>query len=424
MLVLGLDGLPMDLAASIAHKGILPNLADIIAHAETVRSELPELSPVNWTSFFTATGPEEHGVFGFTLIDPRTYAVSLTDFTRVKTPTIFERLGEAGLVSRVINLPGTYPARPIRGMLISGFTALDLTRAVYPPFLARPLSQAGYRLEADTTRGQADPDFLLAELRATLASRETAMNLMWPDLAWNLFVIVHTETDRLFHFLFDALTSRTHPLHGACLEFMRDWDRQIGRILDRYRDLPGPKRLMVLADHGFTRLKTEVDINAWLKKQGLLITGPPANELDASCITGHSKALAMDPGRVYIHTRKRFARGAVEQADARELRARIKHGLANLTWNGEPVMQKVHEAEKLYPGPHLARAPDLVCEPKPGFGLTAKFDREEIFGLYGRTGCHTPDGAIFYDDSGARSRCLRDTGSEVLKFFGIRGFAP
>ena len=51
---------------------------------------------------------------------------------------------------------------------------------------------------------------------------------------------------------------------------MAEWDRFIGVFLDRYDSLPGPKRLIVVADHGFTECVTEVDLNVWLMSQGIL----------------------------------------------------------------------------------------------------------------------------------------------------------
>ncbi|NMC49597.1 MAG: hypothetical protein GYA47_09265, partial [Desulfovibrio sp.] len=259
--VLGLDGLPLALARTLAASGRLPNLAALCQSplAREIDAELPELSPVNWTSFATAAGPGRHGIFGFTEIDPADYTLSMIDATAVACPTIFDRLGAAGLTSKVVNLPAAYPARPLRGAMIAGFVAPDLARAVYPPELARLLAGTGYLPEADTTRGAADPDHLLGQLRATLKSRETALDILSAGGDFDLFVLVLTETDRILHFFYPALADASHPLHGPFLDLLAVWDRLIGKFLDMYHGLPEPRRLMVLADHGFAALRTEVD---------------------------------------------------------------------------------------------------------------------------------------------------------------------
>ncbi len=462
LVVLGLDGLPYSLACTLTKAGHCPNLGRLLASAQATSSapqshahqayagpmhaELPELSPVNWTSFYTGQGPEEHGVFGFTRINAANYALSLADFTQVHIPTIFDILGTHGYTSRIINLPNTYPARGLHApkagastMLISGFVAHDIQHAVFPPFLLGPLMGAGYMLEADTSRGSGDPYYLLQELKASLASRRAALALFWPDLAWHCFVYVLTETDRLFHFLWDAVADSTNPLHEPCMDFIRHWDACIGDVLQRIDLLQeqGHKvRLMVMADHGFTELETEVDLNVWLQDEGLLHLGPShaepqahhdpsLAELDASRILPQSRAFALDPSRIYIHTKERFARGLVTQAEAPMLIAHIRERLMGITYQGRPVMKAVHTADELYTGSKRAMAPDLVCVPHRGFDLKAKFNRTTLFGHFGRTGTHSVGDAFFYDSHGFQAQRVRDVGQAVLAHFeAAQGHAP
>ena len=323
-----------------------------------------------------------------------------------------------GLVSRVVNLPNTYPAPPIHGMLISGFVAEELSRAAHPPFLAAQLAQKGYVLEADTERGAQDPDVLLAELARTLESRRTALDLLWPHLAWDCFVFVLTETDRLLHFLHPAVAEADHPLRGPVLGLLRRWDALVGEVLERWDALPEPKRLIVLADHGFGPLEVEVDVNAWLREHGFLVQTGPAGEWDPSTISPQARAFALDPGRVYAHD-ARFARGGVARAERPALLEDIRRGLEALTWNGRRVIEGVLRGADLYAGPCAAHAPDLVCVPAPGVCLTAKFDARPVFGRTARTGAHRPDGALAWDSSGAPMERVRDAGRNLLDFFGI-----
>lgn len=460
LVVLGLDGLPFTLAQQLCAAGHTPHLARLIAspHAIAIEAELPELSPVNWTSFYTGLPPEEHGVFGFTRINASNYALSLTDFSQVRVPTIFDKLGERGLTSRVINLPNTYPARPIAGMLISGFVAHDLAKAVYPPFLMGPLLGAGYQLEADTVRGASDPQYLLAELTKTLQSRRAALHLLWHDKAWNLFVFVLTETDRLFHFLWDAVTDSTHPLHRSCMELLTMWDILLGEVLDLTQNLPQPTRLIALADHGFTALRTEVDINAWLRAEGFLHLVPPAQatsrtlygaqhkatpdkreklcgaqqgatpdkqgldggaELDISRMTAQSVAFALDPGRIYLHRRQRFAKGCLSDSEANALIPRLQEHLMRLEYHGHRVFKNILTAEECYKGSMRAFAPDLLCVPNEGFDLKAKWNRTALFGHFGRTGTHTVCDTFFYDSYGSTPQRVHHVGQEVLRHFAI-----
>ncbi|MFP5239095.1 MAG: alkaline phosphatase family protein [Acidobacteriota bacterium] len=423
LVVLGLDGLPLSLARSLCAGGKLPNLASLALspEARAIRAELPELSPVNWASVVTGLNPGGHGVFGFSRIDPATYTLSLTDSSAIQAPTLFERLGAQHRTSKVINLPGAYPARPMPGMLVAGFVAHDLARAVHPPFLASILKGEGYVLEADTTRCVSDPDYLLAQLRATLRSRRKALDLFWPDLAWDAFMLVLTETDRIFHFFYPAVANPEHALHGAFMELLTEWDALIGFVLELYNALPEPKRLVVLADHGFTECATELDLNVWLMQQGLLkLKGLGANEFDSQAIAPHeTAAFALDPGRIYINVKERFARGVFHQYIGDKLRGELKAALLELRVDGKPALAAVHEAQEIYSGPFVSRAPDLICEPAPGISLTGKFNRTELTGLYGRFGCHTPGDAFFYDSAGSAPETVSEAGRELFAHFGL-----
>lgn len=420
LVVLGLDGLPFSLALELAKNPKFKNLHHLVHNlwSHPITAELPELSPVNWTSFYTACGPEDHGIFGFTQIHPQRYNIFFVDSTCVLKPSLFETLSDHNFISKVINLPNTYPAKPFKGMLVSGFVAPDLKDSVYPKFLYSHLQSMNYCLEADTTRGKSDPEYLFSQLKATLDSRRQVLDLFWSDLAWDLFILVLTETDRLEHFFFPALTDPDHPWHGACLDLLANWDDLLGQVLDRFYNLPEPKRLIVLADHGFTGLKTEFDLNQWLKEANLLhLKEQVDHELDSNCLLPSSKAFALDPGRIYMHKKDRFAEGCLSENEALLLREEIKAGLLELTFEQKPIMEKVLSGDELYPNCSHPQRPDLVCVPKQGIDLKAKFDRKELFGFFGRTGTHWYQDAFFADSQQSSVQRVRQVGQEVLNYF-------
>jgi predicted AlkP superfamily phosphohydrolase/phosphomutase len=277
-----------------------------------------------------------------------------------------------------------------------------------------------YVLEADSSRGATAPRELLLGLRSSLASRGRAFEKLWPDQDWNLFILTLTETDRLFHFCWDAVTDAAHPLHGDCAALLREWDGIVGRVLDVAECLNA--RLMALADHGFVGLEAECDCNSLLRAAGLLIQTPPpekAPELDGACIDPRSAAFALDPGRIYLHTRRRFARGVLSDEDAALLLPRLREELPRLRRFDKPVFSAILPAGELYKGPMLPYAPDLVCVPEHGIDLKAKFNRPDIFGRFGRSGTHSEEDAFFYDSGRSRPARPRDAGRAVLEHFGL-----
>ena len=409
-LVLGIDGLSLSLAKYLSVKGIFQSLTSIVNAPGTVaiHSELPEVSPVNWASFFTGKGPEEHGIYGFTGIDPVSYSLFLTCLDHVRAQPFWNILGSRGDICRIINLPCTYPAPQMRGMMISGFVAPDLAKAVFPRAILPMLRKINYRLEADTVKGLTRPDLLIEELEHTIDSRIRAFELFWPDLAWDFFVIVLTELDRLSHFLQDAIIEESHPLHGRCMELLIKLDRAAGTILSLFDDLAGQKRLLVVADHGFTGLEWEVDLNTFLRTEGwLVMSRQPDNELDLASMDMSSRAFALDPGRIFIHDQHRFAGGKVSRSEYGGLREKIRRALLELEHGGARVIDRVYRGEDIYPS-GAGMPPDLLCVPVKGFDLKAKFDRKDVFGHFGRTGTHCFDDVFFYDSEGSRPVRVRD----------------
>jgi len=421
LVVLGLDGLPLTLAQKLAASGRLPNLERLLAlDAASIEAELPELSPVNWTSFLTAAGPGRHGVFGFVGIDPASYRLGPVDASVIAAPTIMERLTAAGLTAKMVNIPCAAPVKPLNGAIIAGFPEIDMARAAYPPELAQNLRLAGYRIEADTSLGAADFDALARGLRATLASRRAALEMLWAGGDFDLFMLVLTETDRLFHFFFPAAAHPEHQLHSAVLDLLVDWDKLIGLVLDRYAALPGPKRFIALADHGFVELETEFDLNVWLAAKGLLKTEPGAGgEYDARILPHHTAAFALDPGRIYINIKERFARGVFHEHVAEKLANELRDELLTVVHDGQPVFEAIYLRGEIYAGPQVRRAPDLVCVGRPGVNLTAKYNRTELTGRFGRFGCHSPHDALWCDSEGSRPARTSDAGAIVAAYFNL-----
>ena len=119
----------------------------------------------------TGTGPGEHGIFGFLDLKPGSKEIRFASFRDVKVPTLWDRLGKKKKTSVVINQPSTYPARPIPGVLVSGFVALDLQRAVYPAKYFSDLKRSNYELDIDTLQARKDSEYLVQSLDSSLNGR-------------------------------------------------------------------------------------------------------------------------------------------------------------------------------------------------------------------------------------------------------------
>lgn len=398
--VVGLDGVPCSLVKKFVADGTWPFMAKLVESGSLskMRVTLPEISAVSWPSFMTGSNPGTHGIFGFTELTPA-YRMRFTNFNDLKVPTFWDTLGESGKRSVVINQPGTYPARAIPGVIISGFVAIELMKAVNPLRNLAMLRRNNYEIDIDTQRCRRDHNQLFMELKRTLKSRQAVVESLWKDEDWDFFQVVITGTDRLMHYIFPAIEDPEHERHDQAIDYFRELDKFVQQMWERFHASADVSRegegFFMLSDHGFCEIKQEVYVNAWLKEQGWLSfdKDPPEGMEDVS---SESKAFALDPGRIYIHRAGKYEKGRVSDADADALIEELGERLASLCYHNENVIEAVKTNEEAYTGPEAVNGPDLVAVPHHGFDLKGSPAAPEVFGKSDLTGMHTWDDAFFW----------------------------
>jgi predicted AlkP superfamily phosphohydrolase/phosphomutase len=397
--VIGLDGVGLPLVQDLIARGLVPNLAKLAAAGTMapMRSSIPTISSVSWTGFMTGQNPGKHGVYGFTDVKPGTLTMFFPNFGSVKSETLWDVAGRAGKRSIVMNIPNTYPARALNGLLVSGFVAVNLERAVYPQELLPRLKEDGYKIDVDYMNADQRPEAFFADLTATLEARRRVYLKLLRDEPWDLFIGVITECDRLHHYFWNQYVDPAAAHHGAFLDFYKRLDDVLGALVAA---LPAGTPLFVVADHGHTLIHREFYPNAWLRAQGLLsLTSEKPKglaDLDPS-----SKVFVLDPGRIYVHRQGRFPLGTVGPAEAEELLARVREGLlalhddsAGAPSGGRPV-PRVFARDEIYHGPEVSTAPDMVLHFNDGYDPKGALGRTEVFGRSALTGMHTYADSLF-----------------------------
>lgn len=419
--VVGLDGTPFSFLEKEFARGNLPNLAGLRSRGTfaAMETEIPTISSVAWASFMTGANPGEHGIFGFTDRKPDTYELYFPNYSHLKAEPFWDRLSREGRRCCVINVPSTYPARPLNGVLVSGFVAPNLERAVYPPEAYDYLNGSGYRIDVDAAKGRESLDLLLEDLHLTLEKRREAIWHFWKQERWDLFVAVITGTDRLHHFLWRHY-EEDDPVYAA--EFMRYYARVDEFVGEFVSELPEDASLFMLSDHGSCTIKTEVYINAFLVEQGFtrFKNDQPKmiNDLDPAA----SRAYCMDPGRIYLNLEGREPGGTVRPAAAAALVAELTAVFQELKdpETGETIVDRVISGSELYDGDQLAFGPDLVVQPKRGYDFKGSVAQPQLFFKGHLTGMHTQDDAFWYSSANADTDGIdhiRQAGQAILASF-------
>lgn len=420
VVVLGLDGVPCSLLNRFADEGIMPNMARLRQEGTlcSMTASIPEVSSTSWSTFMTGVNPGRHGIYGFIEVDRNNYSWRFPNFNDLKSRTIWEIAGDNGKRSIVVNIPSTYPARPLNGMLVSGFVALDLRNASYPDAMYRYLSRIGYRLDVNAGKAVESVDEFTNDIIRTFRKRVEAINYLYDSEEWDLFIAAITETDRLHHYLWAALDDTSHPQHEFLISFYQELDRFIGSF---YEKIDSGMPFIMLSDHGFTAIKKEVYLNVYLKEKGYLSFNKKEPESFEALDSG-SKAFVLDPSRVYIHLKDKFSRGCVDRENYEDLRNAIREDLLLLQIDGERVIRDVFFKEEIYNGKCLPEAPDLIVLPTEGYDLKGSIRKNELIGRGGPfTGGHTRDNAVFYINrpAGCDAPDIVDAGVTVLKLLDI-----
>lgn len=417
--VLGIDGVPCSLLREFMSQGIMPNLAEVVKNGtlKSMDASIPEVSSTSWSTFMTGVNPGRHNIYGFTELDRSSYKWRFPNFNDIKSPTLWDIAGRQGKTSIVINLPSTYPARPLKGILTAGFVALDLQKATYPESAYQYLKGIDYKMDVDTQKAQVSPAALAEDIMVTFRKRKEAILGLMEKETWDLFIGTITETDRLHHYLWSALVDGKHEQHKFFIDFYRELDAFIGEVYGRVDDNTS---LIMLSDHGFTEIKKEVYLNTWLREKGYLKfkKEPPGSFED---LHGETKIFVLDPSRFYVHLKGKYPLGSVSQGEYETVRERLKEDLLSLAIDGQKVIKSVFFKEELYKGPCYDDAPDVVALPVEGFDLKGAINKDTLTGRSILTGGHTRSDATFYINRPMEQDGINiiDAGVTALKELGI-----
>ncbi len=289
VLFLGLDGADWQLLDSYLKDGVMPNLAALAKEGRTgvLTTIQPPLSPLVWTTMMTGASPLEHGILDFTRRNPETDAEEPITRAERRVPAVWNLADLEGRNSAVFGMWATWPAEPVRGLMVAdrffSFTSKDRKP---PPGIVHPAdreawarqildrveSETGYedlreylpwldRAAYDEAVARPDPYAhpvsalrrILVETRAYDALARSWLETETPDLT----LLYLQGTDTIGH----VFAPYAPPRQAGISE--EDFERyhrvpelyfaEVDRLLGGYRKWAGEHGavLMIASDHGF-----------------------------------------------------------------------------------------------------------------------------------------------------------------------------
>jgi len=488
VIVIGLDGATFDLITPWVKDGKLPALKKLMDDGSwgTLESTpFPNSAPA-WVSCLTGVNPGKHGIFGFGVRSNNKYEYQLANTSLIETKTIMEILTEYGKRSIVMNVPVTYPPIDINGIIVSGmetpgkesnftfpsqFKEEILTK--FPNYVIEVPFYKYNQLKVDQKRNMLD-----AFLNSIDQRKELILSLIKEE-AWNFFMIVFSELDRIQHYFWGYM-DRTHPLYQTsegkifrnviCQAYVK-LDSCLEEILNSISS--DNFQVFVISDHGFGPCSELFYLNSWLLQKGYLhlnsdnsisrkiknkvkynkILSPIAgfarkklqmkkgsnltpgtwrrnkveNEVPTQRIDWTKTTAFADEYGVRINMKNREPNGIVAKGKEYEtLKSKLTAQLMNIQFEntGEQVFEKILPKEQVYSGPMLDQAPDLVTFTKAG-GVQMALKPDNIFGQSNiASGAHQREGIVIAYGQGIRhgrlrNSCIYDIAPTALAFLGV-----
>jgi predicted AlkP superfamily phosphohydrolase/phosphomutase len=256
------------------------------------------------------------------------------------------------------------------------------------------LQELGYRIDTDPWAARQSLDAFVDDFRVTAGKRAEAVLHLMDSEAWEFFMVVFMETDRLHHFMWQYMESGDPTYAPKFMDAYRQIDEIAGRIIGRLRD---DDELIIMSDHGFTTLLKEVYLNVWLEQQGYL-QFEEGNVKGLESMTARTRAYSLDPGRVYVNLQGREPSGTVLPDDLNEVLTELEGKLRDLRdpETGKPIVKDVFRADDIYHGPLRGRAPDVLVMPHDGYDIKGSFDSSELTGRGKLVGMHKYDNATLF----------------------------
>lgn len=121
VLFVGLDGADWQLLDGYMADGTMPNLAGLARDglAGELQTIQPPLSPLVWTTMMTGVSPLDHRVLDFTRFNPVDGVREPITSDERQVPAVWNMASAAGKTVAVFGLWATYPAEPVRGLMVA-----------------------------------------------------------------------------------------------------------------------------------------------------------------------------------------------------------------------------------------------------------------------------------------------------------------
>jgi len=324
---------------------------------------LPAQTPVAWTTFMTGKNPGNHGIFSFAIRKQGTYERKIIGPEMLESETLWQILNRREKSVGVINVPMCDP-EDVRGFMIPGFLA-GSEGIPHPNRLKEKIKR---RFKTEKLRGdletetldrvETDPDLFFREANEITDEMAEICLYLLQEEEWDFFMPVFMGLDRIQHF-FWKYVDPAHPRHeeNEYSTSVKDFYIKVDKITgDFIKCVDEDTIVMVVSDHGFCPVHTEVIVNNYLEELGFLTAR------SEGVVVEESRAISYGYGDVWLNVKGREPKGMIIPGEEYEgTRDEIIENLKEITVDGRKPIKDIRKREEIWWGAYLNAAPDLTA---------------------------------------------------------------
>jgi predicted AlkP superfamily phosphohydrolase/phosphomutase len=446
VLILGLDCASPDLVFG-QFNADLPHLRRLMDGGiwGVLRSSIPCITVPAWASMTSSRDPGVLGVYGFRNRADWSYnTLKTADSNAIVVPRLWDVLSQANRPSLVVNVPQTYPTKPINGHLVTDFLTPNISSAfAYPAILRGEVLKLSphYMFDVNDFRTP-DKAHLLQRLYDFTETQYGVFEHLLKTKTWDFAMHVNMGIDRVHHGFWryhdpqHRLYEAQNPYETAIHAYYCAVDAWLGRMLDALDD---NTVVLVVSDHGVKRMDGAIAINEWLWRNGWLALreNPPIGTItkfdQLQIDWHHTKAWSTGGyyGRIFLNVQGREPHGTIAPYDydavIADLSAQLHtipdnngHALATQVFRPCDVYQQVNG----YAPDMIVYFGDLHWRTVGGIGYGAHYTLENDTGPDDAN--HAEEGMFILYDPRQRAhgqisaRQLMDIAPTVLEKLGIK----
>lgn len=263
-LIVGIDAASWDFMEPLLNSGRLPTIRGLMETgiSGVLESTMPPWTPTAWSSLVTGKNPGKHGVFDMLRRKPGSYEFTLQDARSRRGTPFWKYLNDAGIKVGLVNVPFTHPPSEIEGFMLCGFgTPISARDLAWPPsalsWLEAKMGTYIPAVPSELLRSNHPERILAAEKQhqsyLVEAGLVLAKRFQVDVLAVNLML-----TDHANHKM-----PAMEQVHEAYVQS----DSDIKTLLSSFK----PSSVMLISDHGSSRVSGDFLLNAWLRNEGYCV---------------------------------------------------------------------------------------------------------------------------------------------------------